>query len=163
MDNYTSDSSDSEQGIKVIDYAYLLLNAEETDKKLQEYFDEKKSFLLVEKQILHHNQLPTLPEAIFKFSNTRILDISNTGITTLPDVFKYLPNITSLIAKNNLITSKSLPKTFSKTTTLKELNLSGNMLCHFPEQILEFAALRFLYLGGNGMLEISKNIWRLQK
>ncbi|CAG9855780.1 unnamed protein product [Phyllotreta striolata] len=162
MENYTSDSSDSENSTKVIDYAYLLLDPEAISQKLEEYLDEKKSFLLIEKQILHHNHLPSLPDILFKFSNTRVLDISNTGIEELPDVFQFFPNITSFIAKNNFLTCKSLPSSFSKSTTLKELNLSGNRLVNFPEQILEFTNLKFLYLGGNGMLEISKNIWRLQ-
>lgn len=161
MEYYTSDSSDSENSVKVIDYAYLLLDPEQTEDKLNKYFDEKKSFALVEKLILHHNNLFTLPNSIFKFSNTKVLDISNTSITILPDVFKYLP-LTSLIAKNNLLTNNSLPKNFEKCTTLLELNLSGNQLSHFPEQILDFASLKFLYLGGNGMKEISRNIGKLQ-
>ncbi|XP_028136975.1 leucine-rich repeat-containing protein 58 [Diabrotica virgifera virgifera] len=161
MENYTSDSSDSENSVKVIDYAYLLLNPDETEDKLEKYFDEKKSFELVEKLILHHNQLITLPDSVYQFSNTRVLDISNNGITTLPDVFKYLP-LTSFTAKNNLLTCSSIPKSFEKCLSLIELNLSGNKLCHFPEQILDFVGLKFLYLGGNGMVEISKNIWKLQ-
>lgn len=163
MDNYTSDSSDSDsEGNKIIDLAYLLLDTDSVDSNLKEYFTEKQSFLNIEKIILHHNELPRLPENLSKFSHTKILDISNTGSSVLPDLFKWLP-LTVLVAKNNKLDNGSLPKSFSKCPTLKELNLSGNRILHFPEQILEFSNLKFLYLGGNGMKQISKNIWKLKK
>lgn len=163
MENYTSDSSDSDSdGNKIIDLAYLLLDINTVGKNLDDYFDQKQSFPGIEKIILHHNQLSRLPENLTKFSNTRILDISNNGLTLLPDIFKFLP-LSVLIAKNNELSNNSLPKTLSQCSTLKELNLSGNHLVHFPEQILDFSNLKFLYLGGNEMQEISKNIWKLKK
>lgn len=163
MENYTSDSSDSDsEGNKIIDLAYLLLDLNTVRNNLDEYFDENQTFLAVEKIILHHNQLSRLPENITKFSNTKILDISNNSVTFLPDVFKYLP-LSTLVAKNSGLNNSSLPKYFSNCSTLKELNLSGNHLIHFPEQILNFTMLKFLYLGGNGMQEISKNIWKLNQ
>lgn len=162
MENYTSDSSDSDtEGNRVIDLAYFLLDTEAVENHLKEYFNEKQAYLAIEKIILHHNQLPKLPENILKFSNTRILDISNLGLSLLPDVF-CLP-LTGLIAKNNTLNNGSLPKNISKCHTLKELNLSGNHLIDFPGQILDFINLKYLYLGGNGMQQISKNIWKLKK
>lgn len=163
MDNFTSDSSDSDsEGNKVIDLAYLLLDLNSVDTNLSEYLNEKHTYLDIEKIILHHNQLPRLPENLWKFSNTKILDISNTGLSLLPDLFKWLP-LTVLTAKNNDLTNNSLPKTFYKCPTLKELNLSGNHIIQFPEQILDFVNLKFLYLGGNGMKQISKRIGKLKK
>lgn len=162
MENYTSDSSDSDsEGNRLIDLAYFLLDTEAVTNNLEEYFNDKQTYLAIEKIILHHNHLPTLPENVLKFCNTRILDISNLGLSLLPDVF-CLP-LTVLIAKNNALSNGSFPKNFSKCHTLKELNLSGNHLNHFPEQILDFINLKYLYLGGNGMQQISKNIWKLKK
>lgn len=163
MENYTSDSSESDsEGNRVVDLAYLSLTIEDVESSLEDYFNEKQSYLGIEKVILHHNQLSKLPENLLKFSNTNILDISNIGLTLLPDVFKYLP-LTVLVAKNNALNNSSLPKSFSNCSSLKELNLSGNRLVHFPGQILDFVNLKFLYLAGNGMQEISKNIWKLKK
>lgn len=162
MENYTSDSSDSDnEGYTVIDLAYLLLDINTVRKSFEEYV-EKRSSLNIKKLILHHNNLSKLPENITKFSNTRILDISNNGLTVLPDLFKYLP-LSVLVAKNNTLVNNSLPKKFCKCPSLKELNLSGNHLVNFPEQILGFINLKFLYMGGNRMQEISKNIWKLKK
>ncbi|CAH1159721.1 unnamed protein product [Phaedon cochleariae] len=160
MENYTSSSSDEENSYKVIDYAYLLLDPDSVEKKLQEYLEDTKS-AKIEKLILHHNRLCELPPNLTRFFNTRVLDISNNGLTTLPNLLEYLP-LTTLIAKNNLLTCNSLPKTFTKCSNLKELNLSGNQITQFPEQILEFVNLKFLYLGGNKMQQISRNIWKLK-
>lgn len=163
MENYTSDSSDSDsEGTRVIDLAYLLLDIDEVKNNLDKYFNEEQSSLGIEKMILHHNQLTRLPDNITNFANIRTLDISNNGLTILPDVFKSMP-LTVLIAKNNELNNSSLPKTYSNSPTLKELNLSGNHLVHFPEQILNFTNLKFLYIGGNGMQQLSKNIWKLKK
>lgn len=163
MDSYTSDSSDSDTNSnKVIDFAYFLLEPDTVDHNLEAYFNEGKRFYEVEKIILHHNQLSTLPTNLIKFSNTRVLDISNNGLTILPNIFEYCP-LTTLVAKNNLLKNSSLPKCFTKCSTLRELNLSGNQLNQFPEQVLDFINLKYLYLGGNGMKQISKNIWKLKK
>ncbi|KAJ8922795.1 hypothetical protein NQ315_007830 [Exocentrus adspersus] len=162
MDNYTSDSSDSDGVNKVIDFAYLLLEPEAVEQNLEAYIDENKRFFEIEKIILHHNQLSAIPENLIKFSNVKVLDISNNGLTTLPDILEYCP-LTTLVAKNNLLNNASLPKCFSNCTILRELNLSGNQLRQFPEQVLNFLNLKYLYLGGNGMQQISKNIWKLKK
>lgn len=64
--------------------------------------------------------------------------------------------------KNNNLSNESLPKSFcSKSGQLRELNLSGNSLKHFPEQALELKMLKYLYLGGNQIQTIHKDIWRL--
>lgn len=161
MENYTSDSSENED--KIIDYAYFLLDIETVDKNLEEFTaDPKKSFLEIEHIILHHNILSRVPDNVHKFSNVRTLDISNNGLEVLPDIFKNCP-LTTLVAKNNLLTNDSLPKSFSNCTSLRELNLSGNRFHTFPEQILEFINLKYLYMGGNQMVNISRNIYKLIK
>lgn len=161
MENYTSDSSDSDSNSKILDFAYLLLETDVVNHNLNEHTeDSKKSFLEIESIILHHNQLVTFPESLTKFSNVKVLDISNNGLRSLPNIFEFCP-LTTLIAKNNCLTTESLPKAFTNCSTLRELNLSGNQIRFFPEQILDFLNLKYLYLGGNGMCNISKNIWKL--
>ncbi|XP_048522413.1 leucine-rich repeat-containing protein 58 isoform X2 [Dendroctonus ponderosae] len=162
MNNYTSDSSDGETGNKAIDLAYLLKNPESVDKLLAQYFENgSKKFLDVENMILHHNELTALPSNLTRFINMRVLDLSNNGLTVLPNIFQYC-QLSKLVAKNNRLDNEALPKDFSYCPTLKELNLAGNNLSEFPDQILTFTSLRYLYLGGNGMKNISKEIWRLQ-
>lgn len=163
MENYTSDSSDSDSSSKVIDYAYLLLGPEVVNERLKEYIDDsKKSFSEVENLILHHNQLGIMPEMVLKFTGLNMLDISNNELTFLGDIFEYC-QLTTLIAKNNNMTNESLPKSFTSCPTLRELNLSGNNFVHFPEQVIELVGLKYLYLGGNKIDCISKNICKLNQ
>lgn len=122
--------------------------------------------------LLNHNRLVGLPRLLQQFANLKILDLSSNAITQLPDAVCQLPLVT-LIAKNNLLTNGSLPKSLlSKQvnagstvggSTLKELNLSGNQLTHFPEQVTELRQLKYLYLGGNKISTVSKDIWKMQR
>ncbi|XP_066245665.1 leucine-rich repeat-containing protein 58 [Euwallacea similis] len=163
MENYTSDSSDSESSNRIIDLAYLLRKPEEVERILNEHLqDDAKKRFEVEKMILHHNELNFLPSNLCRFVNIKCLDLSNNGLTTLPNLFEHC-QLTNLLLKNNLLTSESLPKEFSRCPSLKELNLGGNSLNEFPEQIFSFPNLRYLYLGGNGMNNISKDIWKLKQ
>lgn len=162
MESYTSDSSDSDSSSeKVLDFSFLSLEPEVIDHNLIVLLEADKP-TAVESLILHHNRLCSVPENLIKFSNLKILDISSNNLKCLPDILQYCP-LTHLIAKNNALTDNSLPKTFSSSSTLKELNLSGNQLTEFPEQILVFNSLKYLYLGGNQIVSISKNIWKLTK
>ncbi|RZC42720.1 leucine-rich repeat-containing protein 58 [Asbolus verrucosus] len=161
MENYTSDSSDSDSnGSKVLDFAYLLLDPETVEENLENLSADSRRTEDVESIILHHNQLTVLPKNIAKFSNVRVLDISNNGLTVLPDIFEGC-RLTTLIVKNNSLKNDSLPKAFTVSPALRELNLSGNLFDQFPEQLFDFVSLKYLYLGGNKIRAISKNIWKL--
>lgn len=165
MENYTSDSSDSDvnNGKKVLDFGFMMLETDIVEHNLDVFADDdKKPSLEIESIILHHNRLNTLPENLSKYSNLQVLDVSNNGLKILPDVFEYCP-LTTLIAKNNSLINDSLPKSFSACPTLRELNLSGNNLMHFPEQVFDFINIKYLYLGGNRISSISRNIWKLAK
>ncbi|XP_060530667.1 leucine-rich repeat-containing protein 58 [Cylas formicarius] len=161
---YTSDSSDGETSYRIVDLSYLLLDPDAIDHNLKDYLekDSKKPAENVEKLILHHNQLRVIPRNLVKFTNVQVLDVSNNGLASLPDIFRHC-RLTNLVAKNNLLKNDSLPKEFSECVQLKELNLSGNRIQRFPEQIFSFPNLRFLYLGGNGMENISKDVWKLKQ
>lgn len=164
MESYTSDSSDSDanNSDKVLDFSYMLLEPEVVDHNLDVLLENSTKPEEVEKLILHHNNLKTFPENIVKFVGLTVLDISNNGLKNLPDVFEHI-RLTHLIVRNNCLDNSSLPKTFTANGTLKEINLSGNRLTEFPEQIFAFVNLKYLYLGGNQIGSISRNIWRLKQ
>jgi Leucine-rich repeat (LRR) protein len=162
MENYTSDSSDSDS--HTIDCA----NQNLTTSKAEDFFlnwSKVGSFYgEIETIICYNNQLSSLPVSLIKFNNLSTLDISNNNLTSLNDeVFIQCP-LKSLIAKNNLLTNESLPKTFvSKSNQLREVNLSGNQLTHFPAQLLSLKSIRYLYINGNYISEIHQDTWKLKK
>lgn len=157
----TSDS-DGESSGRTLNFARLHLGLDIVeDNLLQLCEDEKKSHERVETILLNHNELVQFPISLCKFTNLITLDVSSSGLTQLPDLFKFCA-LSTLIAKNNCLTNDSLPKSFT-AGNLRELNLSGNQLTHFPEQVFEFVNLKYLYLGGNRIGTISRNIWKLSK
>ncbi|XP_011870759.1 PREDICTED: leucine-rich repeat-containing protein 58 [Vollenhovia emeryi] len=157
MESYTSDSSDSDSALITLDLTYLALNDEALDKQ----FLNTKTQEQVDTLLLSQNRLTTLPASINRFTNLNALDISNCGLTRLPDFWADCP-LTCLIAKQNNLTNDGLPKDFANLTNLRELNLGGNRLTEFPGQILDLPGLRYLYLSGNLISEITKDIWKLQ-
>lgn len=162
MECYTSDSSDSDS--HTIDYQNRNLTLSKVEDSFLNLFKTESEYDDIETIILYNNQLSSLPLSLVKFNNLHILDISNNYLTTLNiEVFIHCP-LRTLIAKNNLLTNDSLPKTFaSKAGQLRELNLSGNQLTNFPDQVLELKSIKYLYLNGNLIRKLHNDIWKLQK
>lgn len=161
-DTYTSDSSESDS--HTIDYQNRNLTVSKVEDDILNMFKTESAYGDIETIVLYNNQLSSLPLSIVKFGNLHTLDISNNYLTTLNmEVFVQCP-LRTLIAKNNLLTNDSLPKTFtSKSGQLRELNLSGNQLTHFPDQVLELKSIKYLYLNGNLIQKIHNDIWKLAK
>ncbi|XP_076172745.1 leucine-rich repeat-containing protein 58 [Ptiloglossa arizonensis] len=158
MENYTSDSSDSDSNAKTLDLSYLMLDTQ----VLNDHFIDAKYPEHVDTLLLHQNRLNSVPASIVRFTNLNSLDISNCGLHRLPEFLGDCP-LSCLIAKHNNLSNDFLPKSFGNLLGLRELNLSGNRLIEFPDQVLELTELKYLYLGGNHIPEISKDIWRLQR
>lgn len=158
MENYTSDSSDSDSSLRTLDLSYLSLDDEIMDKQ----FLNIKCPEHVDTLLLNQNRFTSLPISINRFTSLNLLDISNCGLTELPNFWKDCP-LTCLIAKHNNLTNDGLAKDFENLANLRELNLSGNRLTEFPNQVLDLTVLRYLYLGGNRINEITQDIWKLQR
>lgn len=158
MENYTSDSSDTDSSTKTLDLSYLMLDSD----VLNEHFVSTKCPDHVDTLLLHQNRLSNIPQTIVRFTNLHSLDISNCGLTKLPAFLGDCP-LSCLVAKNNNFANDSLPKSFENLPALRELNLSGNRLTEFPEQVLDVPELKYLYLGGNYISEIKSNVCKMQR
>ncbi|GBP23506.1 Leucine-rich repeat-containing protein 58 [Eumeta japonica] len=164
MECYTSDSCDSDsREQKTLDLSSKLFDTVELAIEVDSIIDEKNCADRYETALLYNNRIKELPEALNRFANLKILDVSNNRLTSLSNILEHCP-LTSLIAKHNQLTNESLPKCFNAgKNTLRELNLSGNRLNFFPEQLLELTSLKYLYLGGNRIINIPKEIWKLSR
>lgn len=169
MDRY-SESSDSDgqtNSESTLDFSYLLLDCQTLGKNI-EYFGmgkktKENSADNVHTLLLGQNQLVSLPESISKFHALRVVDISNNRLRSLPEVLSTFP-LTTLIAKNNLLENETIPKSFNSwKNTLQKLNLSGNNFSHFPYQLFDLLCLKYVYLGGNHIEEIPKDIYKLSR
>uniref|UniRef100_A0A8D9A002 Leucine-rich repeat-containing protein 58 n=2 Tax=Cacopsylla melanoneura TaxID=428564 RepID=A0A8D9A002_9HEMI len=164
----SSDSSDSDSfktvSIKTLDFSYSSLDS----KTLAAQFELLPSNDLnkrpenIDTLLLYHNNISSFPLNGSKFTNLRLIDLSNNRLTHLPQEITSFP-LTTLIARNNLLTVQSLPKDMSGLKNLKVLNLSGNELTKFPMQILDIHSLKYLYLGNNLLDEIPREINKLCK
>lgn len=167
MEVYTSDSSDSDSHEqKTLDYGRLGLTVECLEENLA-HLHKISKLNEIETVLLNHNLIPTFPSQILtRFNNLHVLDLTANGLTQLPQDLLQICPLTKLILKNNLLTNGALPKCMKSSrsmSTLRELNLSGNLLTHFPDAVLEINSLKYLYLGGNKITAVSKDIWRLQR
>lgn len=161
MEDYTSDSSDSDSLQRTLDYSYLMLETNTLYHNIEHSVNkDKKHTENVDTLLLYHNMIKMLPLNLNKFKNLKVLDVSSNELLRLPEIITECP-LTSLIAKNNNLDNDSFPKSFGALVNLKELNISGNNLTSLPEQILEATSLKYLYLGGNHIRELTKDIWKL--
>ncbi|XP_013103188.1 leucine-rich repeat-containing protein 58 [Stomoxys calcitrans] len=168
MEVYTSDSSDTDsREQKTLDYSRMnLYDITLEDDLYSETKQRLKSQKDIEILLVNNNRLKCFPTTIKTFVNLRTLDLSYNCLTELPAAVFSMPFLVTLVAKNNQLTNQSLPKAFThgknQQCSLKELNLSGNLLTHFPEQLIEMRQLKYLYMGGNKITAISKDIWKMQ-
>ncbi len=170
MQVYTSDSSDSDS--HTIDYQNRNWTLTKVEENFLDLFKSESAYAEIETILLYNNHLSSLPLSLLKFRNLHTLDVSNNNLASLNDeIFLFCP-LRTVIAKNNLLTNESLPKSFisklsspssHKMGQLRELNLSGNMLTRFPRQVLELHSIKYLYLNGNIIQSIDKDIWKLKK
>lgn len=164
----SSDSSDSDSfktvSIKTLDFSYSSLDSETlaTQIELLPNNDYNKKPENIDTLLLYHNNLSFFPDNASKFTNLRSLDLSNNRITHLPQAITNFP-LSTLIARNNLLTAESLPKDMSNLKNLKVFNLSGNQLEQFPIQILDIPTLKYLYLGNNSLNHVPREINKLCK
>jgi len=165
--NSSDSSSDSDYSGKphCLDFSYAMLDTLTLSQNLEAITcnTHRRNSEYYESMILCHNQLTIVPDSLAFFHNLKLLDLSANSLTCLPEAILMLNNLTSLIAKNNLIVDDGIPKNLGQLKTLKEVNVSGNCLTRFPEQFLELDNLKFLYAGRNQISEIPNNIGRLQK
>ena len=83
---------------------------------------------------------------------SRYLDLSNLGITEIPNEVFLLKDLAILFLSNNNISE--LPKDFFILENLQKLYLENNELTEFPKEIIGFERLEYLYLENNFITSI---------
>ena len=112
---------------------------------------------------LDHNLMSVLPAEIGAFVNLISLDVSNNRMSKLSDDICRLPQLRTLVARNNCLENDSIPKDFGLMPNLMVLNLSGNSLTEVPMQFTELPELKCLYLGANRISSVPREIGNLQR
>jgi internalin A len=103
--------------------------------------------------------LTALPESISKLTGLRTLYLRGNQITALPEWIGRLTGLQWLHLDGNQLTG--LPEWIGQLTGLQRLDLDGNQLTALPEFISKLAGLRTLYAGRNRLSALAKSIGQL--
>jgi internalin A len=103
--------------------------------------------------------LTTVPDVISQLTNLQKLNLSNNKLTSLPEVVAQFTNLQTLdLCDNRLM---GLPKVLAQLTNLQELDLSFNQLRSLPEVVTQLTNLQTLDLGSNQLKSLSDVIAQL--
>ncbi len=91
--------------------------------------------------------LTALPEAVLELSTLQSLSVSDNQLTVIPDGIGRLVNLERLYLNGNQI--EQLPEALFTLTKLRILNVSTNRLAALPPQIGALSELESLSLGNN--------------
>ncbi|XP_059086577.1 leucine-rich repeat and calponin homology domain-containing protein-like isoform X4 [Tigriopus californicus] len=136
------------------------IHADLSKNKLNELPEECTDFGSMEKLILYHNTIRSIPDSVVYLRSLQFLDISRNQLSYLPPSICQLPCLQGLIVNNNRLVS--LPEEIGRMQSLMELDASCNEITHLPVQIGDLAALRALDLRRNHLQEIPVEISYLQ-
>ena len=92
-------------------------------------------------------------------SESKTLDLSDLGLTTIPESIGSLTQLQQLLLNSNQI--KEIPESIGSLTQLQQLFLRNNQIKEIPESIGSLIRLKFLYLNNNQIKEIPESIGSL--
>jgi internalin A len=90
-----------------------------------------------------------------------ILDLSDLGLTALPESIAQLSQLQSLFLHNNQL--KALPESIAQLSQLKALSLSGNRLMTLADSVTQLLQLKVLALSHNQLVSLPESIAQLSQ
>ncbi len=84
----------------------------------------------------------TLSDVLIKFTNLRVLNISDHNLTQIPPIVFQLRSLEVLIIDDNKISNIS--SDIKELTNLQELHLSGNPIYEFPPELVRLRKLKIV-------------------
>ena len=112
---------------------------------------ECTDYYSLERLVLYHNFIRSIPDSVIYLQSLQFLDLSRNSLSYLPPTICELP-LQGLIVNNNKLVS--LPEEIGKMSTLMQLDASCNEITHLPVQIGDLASLKTLNLRRNHLQEI---------
>lgn len=91
---------------------------------------------------------------------TRVLDLMDKHLTSIPEELRFFRNLQEFRASNNQL-SELPEELFQGLTALQQLDLSSNELQKLPEKIFQgLTALTHLYLSHNKLIELPEKLFK---
>ncbi|MCP4521493.1 MAG: leucine-rich repeat protein [Cytophagales bacterium] len=101
---------------------------------------------------LSQQGLTEIPQEIYSLYNLEELILTNNQLTILPDALFSLPKLKQLNLKKNKI--KEIPSSILQASSLEVLNFNFNQLTELPKELFEVTTLTDLYFSHNQLKEI---------
>ena len=96
---------------------------------------------------IHRRTLAEWPDEFFSFPQLRSLDLSQNGLSRLPEQLLQLKSLEELIITENKLSA--FPDFLFQLPNLKVINLRGNSIAEWPSQLNNFHQLLHLSLSQN--------------
>jgi len=132
------------------------------------YVNRVESLLVHEEALIHveridmsNKGITQLPDELGYLENLQILDASDNEISQFPDTLTRLQSLTHLNFSNNRITH--VPRFIGSLYNLKDLDLSNNMIVELSDDIGKLHNLNMLRLNDNKLSALPQSIWKLEK
>jgi len=136
------------------------VTADLSRNKLTEIPIEFTHFYSLEKLILYHNSIKSIPDTFGVLQSLQYLDLSRNQLTYIPHAVCQLTLLQSLVLNNNKLVS--LPEEIGELVNLMKLDVSCNEIAHLPVQIGDLSNLRTLSLRRNHLQEVPVELTYLQ-
>jgi internalin A len=107
---------------------------------------------------LSNHGLTILPEWIGRLENLTTLDLRDNQLTMLPGSMSRLSSLTSLNLRNNQLTT--LPEWIGQLINLTNLDIRNNQLTKLPVSLGQLRELQIFYLNGNQLNQIPSELLR---
>ena len=107
---------------------------------------------------LSYSGLTSLPPELFLLSNLQALILYGNQLTSLPSEVSNWTALQRLYLGNNRLTS--LPPAIQNWTALQRLSLNNNQLTSLPPTVQNWTALRIIYIDSSIRLPIEVVYWR---
>lgn len=96
-----------------------------------------------------------VPPSLAEAGMLEELDLAETGVTHLPDVFASLKRLRNLYLSDNALSA--LPEAVLKASALEYLNLDRNALEALPEGMGALSSLKWVRLNGNRLSDLPRS------
>lgn len=111
------------------------------------------SFAFLERLLLYHNAIRSIPETVRGLHSLTYLDLRNNQLTVLPREVCLLPLQIFLVSNNRLT---QLPDELGRMNELTELDAACNQLTHLPARLSDLTNLRALSVRSNQLVYLPR-------
>uniref|UniRef100_A0AAG5D9V7 Calponin-homology (CH) domain-containing protein n=1 Tax=Anopheles atroparvus TaxID=41427 RepID=A0AAG5D9V7_ANOAO len=121
--------------------------------------DDITCLAFLERLLVYHNTIRSVPETIRGLHSLTYLDLRNNQLSALPREICSLPLQVLLLSNNRLAT---LPDELGRMDKLTELDAACNQITHLPSRMGDLRSLRSLNLRSNQLVYLPRDLTCLQ-